>query len=610
MKFYNVDSFTIDWMSMIYMLTYIPFIFPVTWLLDKKGLRVIALAGSALNCVGTWIKVASVRPDLFGVTMLGQFTCSLAQVFILGMPSRIASVWFGSREVSTACSIGVFGNQASFPSSFNMQQEAQVNGDISLEMSRTGHATTEDTVTAAGNTGPGAAGHAGQSSPGDGNPTEGGTPTPADPAIHPEAPSLAAAPPATTHVYKRRWVILVLFSTYSMSNAFMWLQYGIISNIFMRFYSVDSFAINWLSMIYMLTYIPLIFPVMWLLDNRGLREVLVARSAFNCAGAWVKTGSVGPHLFGVALFGQLVSSVATVFILGIPARLASLWFTEKEVSTACAIGVLGNQLGIAVGFLIPPVVVPNLDDLDQLAHHISIMFYGTAAVATLLFILVIIVFQEKPEIPPTQAQATIRSCPPENYSYIQSILRLLSNRPFILLIITYGLNVGCFYAVSTLLNRMIIEHYPGEEVNAGRIGLTLVIAGMVGSLICGIWLDKTKTYKQTTLAVYLMSFVGMIVYAFTLGLGHLWVVFITAALLGFFMTGYLPLGFEFAVELTYPESEGTSSGLLNCSAQVFGIIFTIAQGKIIDHFGTLKGNIFLCVFLLIGTIITGEGAPS
>lgn len=35
----------------------------------------------------------------------------------------------------------------------------------------------------------------------------------------------------------------------------------------------------------------------------------------------------------------------------------------------------------------------------------------------------------------------------------------------------------------------------GEEVNAGRIGLTIVIAGMVGSLICGVWLDRTKTYK-------------------------------------------------------------------------------------------------------------------
>lgn len=36
----------------------------------------------------------------------------------------------------------------------------------------------------------------------------------------------------------------------------------------------------------------------------------------------------------------------------------------------------------------------------------------------------------------------------------------------------------------------------------------------------------------------------------------------------FFMTGYLPVGFEFSAELTYPEPEGTSTGLLNASAQV------------------------------------------
>ena len=41
-----------------------------------------------------------------------------------------------------------------------------------------------------------------------------------------------------------------------------------------------------------------------------------------------------------------------------------------------------------------------------------------------------------------------------------------------------------------------------------------------------------------------------------------------------FMTGYLPMGFEFAAEITYPESEGTSSGLLNASAQV-----TYFQGR-------------------------------
>ncbi|XP_036927043.1 feline leukemia virus subgroup C receptor-related protein 2 isoform X1 [Acanthopagrus latus] len=408
-----------------------------------------------------------------------------------------------------------------------------------------------------------------------------------------------------TRLYRRRWLMLFIFCSCSMSNSFMWLQYSIIGDVFMRFYSVESMTIDWLSMTYCLTYIPLILPVTWLLDNRGMREVMVVGSAFNCIGAWIKTGTASPDMFAMTFLGQFVCSVAAVYFLGIPSRLASLWFGQQEVSTACSIGVLGNQMGIAIGFLIPPILVPNVDDMNELAYHIRVMFYISAGVASVIFILVIIVFQERPEIPPSQAQAQAGNIPPDEYSYTASIMRLLRNKPFMLLVLSYGLNVGCFYAVSTLLNRMIIEHYPGEEVNAGRIGLTIVVAGMVGSLICGIWLDKTKTYKQTTLVVYLLSLIGMLVYAFTLNLGHLWVVFITAGGLGFFMTGYLPLGFEFAVELTYPESEGTSSGLLNCSAQIFGIIFTISQGKIIDKWGTLAGNIFLSIFLLIGTVITG-----
>ncbi|XP_059908246.1 heme transporter FLVCR2 isoform X2 [Gadus macrocephalus] len=408
-----------------------------------------------------------------------------------------------------------------------------------------------------------------------------------------------------TQLTKRRWAMLFLFTSYSMCNAFQWLQYGIINNIFMRFYNVNSFAIDWMSMVYMLTYIPFIFPTIWLLDKTGLRVMAIVASSINCLGAWIKVASVGPDLFWVTMLGQFASALAQVFILGMPSHVASVWFGPDEVSSASSIGVAGNQVGIAIGFLLPPILVPNVDDVEELAYHIGVMFYITAGVATLIFVLVVIVFQEKPELPPSQAQAQARSLSPDQYSYKASIGRLLCNKSFMLLVLTYGLNVGCFYAVSTLLNRMITEQYPGEEVNAGRIGLTIVIAGMVGSLICGIWMDKTKTYKQTTFAVYLLTFIGMLVYSFTLNLGHMWVVFLTAAILGFFMTGYLPLGFEFAVELTYPESEGTSSGLLNCSAQLFGIIFTISQGKIMDKWGTLAGNIFLCVFLLIGTILTG-----
>ena len=64
------------------------------------------------------------------------------------------------------------------------------------------------------------------------------------------------------------------------------------------------------------------------------------------------------------------------------------------------------------------------------------------------------------------------------------------------------------------------------------------------------------------------------------------------------MTGYLPVGFELAAEITYPISEGTSSGLLNTSAQIFGIIFTYSQGRIIYDHGALAGNIYIYLFFL------------
>lgn len=152
-------------------------------------------------------------------------------------------------------------------------------------------------------------------------------------------------PQPETRLYKKRWIIVCLFSSYSLCNSYQWIQYGIINNIFMRFYSVDTFTIDWMSMIYMLTYIPLIFPVSWLLDKKGLRVIALVAAALNCAGTWIKVASARPDLFPVTFLGQFTCSVAQVFILGMPSRIASVWFGSDEVSTACSIGVFGNQVG-------------------------------------------------------------------------------------------------------------------------------------------------------------------------------------------------------------------------------------------------------------------------
>uniref|UniRef100_A0A667YJ13 Choline/ethanolamine transporter FLVCR1 n=1 Tax=Myripristis murdjan TaxID=586833 RepID=A0A667YJ13_9TELE len=409
--------------------------------------------------------------------------------------------------------------------------------------------------------------------------------------------------PLETKLYCRRFAVLTVFSLCSMVNAFQWIQYSIIANVITHYYGISNDQVNWLSIVYMVAYVPLIFPATWLLDWKGLRLTALLGAGLNCAGAWLKCASVSPELFGVTLTAQIICSVAQVFILGLPSRVASVWFGPREVSTACATAVLGNQLGTAIGFLLPPVLVPNTaDNIELMSRNISIMFYGTAAVSTVLFILTVIVIKDRPALPPSQAQAVLLDSPAENYSYVQSIVNLFRNKAFVLLLISYGIMTGSFYSVSTLLNQMIMACY--EELNAGRIGLTLVIAGMIGSIICGLWLDHTKTYKMTTLVVYILSFLGMIVFTFTLDLNNIYLVFFTAGVLGFFMTGYLPLGFEFGVEITYPEPEGTSSGLLNAFAQIFGIIFTLIQDKLTSNYNPLAGNLFLCAWIFVGILLT------
>jgi FLVCR family feline leukemia virus subgroup C receptor-related protein len=76
----------------------------------------------------------------------------------------------------------------------------------------------------------------------------------------------------------------------------------------------------------------------------------------------------------------------------------------------------------------------------------------------------------------------------------------------------------------------------------------------------------------------------MILFTFTLNI-NIWIVFGTSFLLGFFITGYLPVGFELAAEVTYPESEGTSCGLLNTSAQVRIMIKLTSSSKLLKFIG-------------------------
>jgi FLVCR family feline leukemia virus subgroup C receptor-related protein len=53
----------------------------------------------------------------------------------------------------------------------------------------------------------------------------------------------------------------------------------------------------------------------------------------------------------------------------------------------------------------------------------------------------------------------------DRHTYLQTLKSLLTNRNFVLLLISYGVNAGVFYAVSPLLNQIVLLHF--EVSSAG-----------------------------------------------------------------------------------------------------------------------------------------------
>ncbi|KAK9747270.1 Major Facilitator Superfamily [Popillia japonica] len=205
-------------------------------------------------------------------------------------------------------------------------------------------------------------------------------------------------------LYPIRWIVMGLASLYAACNAIQWLQYSIITNIIVKYYGVSSVAVDWTSMIAMGTYPVFMLPAMYLINKGGLRFCVLVGMIGTTLGAWIKIFSIRPDLFWVSFMGQIVVFTFQTFILSLPPQIAAVWFGPNEISTACFIGIFGTQLGTALSFVLPPLIVKNHDNLDEIGEELSYLFYGIAVFCTVATILVFLFFKSEPPLPPSKVQ--------------------------------------------------------------------------------------------------------------------------------------------------------------------------------------------------------------
>nr|CAI5826100.1 unnamed protein product [Callosobruchus analis] len=429
-----------------------------------------------------------------------------------------------------------------------------------------------------------------------------------------------------TKVYIYRWIILLLFCLCNLINFMQFLQFTIVSDVTQRYYNVDASLVDATGLIFFVTYILFFLPISYLIEKsiqahfncfrdifegkydfitvsetwlkpnipnsvidlnnynlyrkdrlikRGgglasLRVTLISSISLTAAGSLVKLFSNDPDRFYLVLIGQGLCGIGQVYLMSIPSKLASTWFGSEEVSTACAIGILGSQLGKR------PLIVNTSDKIlkkNQICELLRTLEY-------------------------TENRVTVLGI--ENQEpFLKNCKDLMKNQDFILILISLGIFNGIWNSFGILVNTIYLKYFPDGGTDVGIITLCSIISGgCIGSVIFGIILDKTHKFKKTTIAAMIFATVTFAVCIYMFVTKSRLATFFATPLFGFFIASTLVISFEYALEVTYPIPESISCSVLNAAIFLFAIICTLTFEALFDAIDYIYTFVFILVLML------------
>lgn len=376
----------------------------------------------------------------------------------------------------------------------------------------------------------------------------------------------------------------------------------------------------------------------FIVESRGLAVNLAIACALNAACAWLRwLGTAylsGSAAFGVVLAGQALGAIAQPLTTNMATRVAADWFPANERDGANVFISMANPIGNALGSLVPGLVVAGPGDLPVLLLGQAVASMGVLAVA------LVAARRDRPLVPPSAAAASRwRSraaakggynddgvaaasgtpSPPNELLLEQPLTddktprvqsrqqdeggsssalqqsqpvvgvwatmradvgALLRDRNFLLLASTFGIGLGIFNALLTLLAQ-IVGPCGYDATAAGIMGAALLGAGLIAAGIVGSIMQHTRAYARVLQVGVAAAVAGTILMLAALRPGAEALLIAAFAILGAALIPLLPAALENAVEATFPVPEDTSAGVLLLGGQLTGIIYTFSLGALI-----------------------------
>ena len=379
-------------------------------------------------------------------------------------------------------------------------------------------------------------------------------------------------------LYGYRWVVLAVFMFINLTIQMLWIGYAPITGPAAKFYGVTDLQIGLLAMTFMIAFIPLSIPVSWAIDTYGFR-LTVSIGAVLMGSFGIVRGLAGAN-YTLVLLSTIGVAIAQPFLLNAWTKVPAQWFSIEERATAVGLVTLANLVGTALGMVLTPVLTESMS-----IPSVELIYGGIAAFSAVLFLLLA---REKPATPPCPPGQEVRAL------MLDGLKHALTVKPFWLYLFVSFIGMGIFNGITTWVEN-IIRPRGFTPTDAGTLGALMLVGGVLGAVAIPPFSDKQHKRKRYLLLGFILAIPGLIGLTF---LTNLWLLFISAFVLGFFLVSTSPIGMQYAAEITQPTPEGTSNGLIQLFGQA-SVVFVYIMEALKAPNGAFTPALLLAIGLML-----------
>jgi MFS family permease len=379
-------------------------------------------------------------------------------------------------------------------------------------------------------------------------------------------------------VYRYRWVVLAVFMLVNLTIQVLWISYASVTGPAAEFYGVSDLQIGLLAMVFMIAFLPLSIPASWVIDTYGFR-VAVGIGVTLMGVFGLLRGFAGAN-YGLVLGATIGIAVAQPFLLNAWTTVPAKWFPVGGRATAVGLVTLANLIGTALGLALTPVLIESMS-----LPTVQLIYGSVAAASSVLFL---VLAREKPPTPPGEPGSETRALA------FDGLRHALKVKPFWLMLAVAVAGLGIFNGVSTWIEN-IIRPRGFTPTDAGTLGAVMILGALVGAVVIPVLSDRQHRRQRYLMIAVVGAIPGLLGLTFATAPPLL---FGSALVLGFFLVSALPVGMQYAAEITYPTPEATSNGLI----QLFGqgaVVFVYVMEAMKTRDGSFTPSLLLAVGLLV-----------